>query len=592
MEKRLLTRLLNLISYTSILICILVCFFVSAVHASNTSMTLIAKCDSLKKQSYEQSYIDKQMHWQVAKDKVDTFNKENHSIYGSSWTAYYVQLYSMLIYLDPSMSMEEHRPYMTQLVDLCHTLPKSHQALKWHAYRTLSRYYIIDNNKQEAYNLLEETIQGLLAQPQRTAQDTLLLAKTMVQQLYCSDVIPQKQGQRNLHFLRTYHPKVHGVKLSTAFYTKDFNRVANICKRLLYKLDLQILEIFYISQIYREALGHMPAGPERANHLLTLIIKQKEVHAHIQHSVNFDYQKYQELQEKGRVESELLKQKKVQEHKRIQQASIMAFSVFILILFVGFIYYRLTVFRGTILQRVQEEHNSRQATLKEAQTAYKSQLELVRNLNHDIRVPLNSLIGFSQILSSEEQLPSQTFEEAGYTIRQSSNQLLHIINNLLSIARLEANKMSFHMTTQSAHALMCSADWDILDEKLQPTHKLHVEPQTSDVLVETDLGHVRHIIELVITDIVRQTESETIYLTSHIDHESKNMCICVQVASIHLSLGAMRDALVYEKKMSDYDDADKYYLVLARMTAKLIGAQLVLQTHTDKACFNLTLPTK
>lgn len=66
------------------------------------------------------------------------------------------------------------------------------------------------------------------------------------------------------------------------------------------------------------------------------------------------------------------------------------------------------------------------------------------NISHEIRTPLNGIIGFSSLLENELALLEQPemFEYAN-SIQKSGEKLLHLLNNIIDISRLEANDLEF-----------------------------------------------------------------------------------------------------------------------------------------------------
>lgn len=531
------------------------------------------------------------MEWQDAQKQVLALSEIAQDCSTSAWKDYYIQLYRMLIFLDPSKSMSVHHPYILTLDTLIHKLPKEYQQLKWHATRKLSRLYILDNNQQKAFNLLEETVQDVLNKEHRTAQDTLYLKRSMEGQLYCYKILPKKTGTRNMRFLSTYS-KTSIDSLALALYRKDYKNVIGACETMLDNKGLSLIEMYYIGLLLEDILARTPASNQHAACMFRLLQRQKELQQGISQRLSFDYQKYQELQEKSRIEAEIKQRHQEDYIKSARKVSILGLLIVLLMAVVWLMFYRLSAFRGQILKKVRKEQESRKATLVETQKAYASQVQLIRNLNHDIRVPLNALIGFSEMLCSNEELTPETQKEAGSTIRKSSQELLYIINNLLSIARLESDKMSVHIEQVPICQLTDQGLWAGVVSKLGPTHLLEFKPEMSGLRIETDLGHVRHIIELTISDIVRQTTSGSVLVTCRVDDNSQRICISTQGPSKDLAVEFMREALNIKKSMSDYEDANSYYLVLARMIARLIGGELVLNVDAKTVYLELWLPIK
>lgn len=90
-------------------------------------------------------------------------------------------------------------------------------------------------------------------------------------------------------------------------------------------------------------------------------------------------------------------------------------------------------------KRIQVEENLKNAKEK-AEEADRLKSAFLANMSHEIRTPMNAIMGFSQLLDSDQVTPDNR-RKFTRTIRQRTEDLLHIINDILDISKLESGTL-------------------------------------------------------------------------------------------------------------------------------------------------------
>jgi signal transduction histidine kinase len=122
--------------------------------------------------------------------------------------------------------------------------------------------------------------------------------------------------------------------------------------------------------------------------------------------------------------------------------------------------------KGYIAQQIIEAKNeTANRLLEEANTANRSKSEFLANMSHELRTPLNAIIGFSDLMDKETFGPVGSAQYAEYVkyISGSGQHLLAIINDILDLAKADANKIALNEDNEDLLAIaaetiyMCSA---------------------------------------------------------------------------------------------------------------------------------------
>lgn len=120
----------------------------------------------------------------------------------------------------------------------------------------------------------------------------------------------------------------------------------------------------------------------------------------------------------------------------------------------------------------------------EAVSAEKMRVDFVANASHELRTPLSTIIGYAETLADQSDLPSDLRTNFGRTIRDEAGRMLRIIEDLMSLSRIEADRFVIPSETVDMS--------DAINEALANAAHLRGGSQCDfDVDVEEGLSRVR-----------------------------------------------------------------------------------------------------
>ena len=161
------------------------------------------------------------------------------------------------------------------------------------------------------------------------------------------------------------------------------------------------------------------------------------------------------------IQEELVTKERNKFSERVIEAFIAL--VFILILLV------MIVRSIRIHAKLRKSEAETRAALALTESTDKLKENFLRNITYEVRIPLNTVVGFSDILSTEKHLSQKERIEYSNMIKASTEKLLLLINNVLDLSRLESGMMSFH--------------WEELDAiQLCKEAKMMVEMQNNRII--------------------------------------------------------------------------------------------------------------
>ena len=242
--------------------------------------------------------------------------------------------------------------------------------------------------------------------------------------------------------------------------------------------------------------------------------------------------------------------------------------------------------------RLKESKRSQECMIQKAARAIKKKNMFLSNMSHEVRTPLNAIVGFSAVLSSDDDsFDEDSRKEFCEIIKVNSFQLLKLINDILDFSDFENDNITFNIRPYDAVKL-CKEVVETVSASRKLEVELRFDTELSDLVMDTDDARLRQVLINLLVNATKFTKEGSIVLK--LEMSDCNTAF-FSVTDTGCGIPLEKQDLIFERfeKLNDFAQGSGLGLSICKLIVTYMKGRLwVDSNYTQGARFCFTHPLK
>ncbi len=227
-------------------------------------------------------------------------------------------------------------------------------------------------------------------------------------------------------------------------------------------------------------------------------------------------------------------------------------------------------------------------SLRREKDANQAKRRFLSTVSHEMRTPLNAIIGMNDLLRDTALSPDQS--EMVKAMHEASRSMLKLIENVLDISKIEAGKVSIEETDFDLHSLI-NGTGGVLSPQAEIRGlqlRIHVMPEVPHAL-RGDPYHLRQVLYNLIGNGVKFTQRGSITLTvSSVGENDRTVRLRFAIQDTGIGIAPEAQERIFESFVQADDSTTRRYggtglgTTISRQLVEMMGGQIGLESTLGK----------
>lgn len=252
--------------------------------------------------------------------------------------------------------------------------------------------------------------------------------------------------------------------------------------------------------------------------------------------------------------------------------------------------------------RVKERTEELLQAKEAAEMAYQSKSAFLANISHEIRTPINVVMGYTDLLEANlnTQHPPDNSLNLIQGVKNSGKNLLVLLNDLLDLSKLEADKLELQPEPFVLRDLLDEIQY-IFKVKLQHMHQVNLETEYADNLPERvflDEVRLRQVLFNLLGNAVKFTTKGSIYIRARLERTpTQNESLVFEIEDTGIGINPDAQESIFQAFVQQDGQSNKKYggtglgLAITLRLVKMMQGRIQVTSQTGQgSLFQVRLP--
>ncbi|NER16993.1 hybrid sensor histidine kinase/response regulator [Spongiivirga citrea] len=237
-----------------------------------------------------------------------------------------------------------------------------------------------------------------------------------------------------------------------------------------------------------------------------------------------------------------------------------------------------------------------EASKQYAESILKSKEQLMAAVTHDLRSPLTTIYGFTELL--EHTNPTQRQTQYLNQLKSSSNFTLQLVNDLLDLSKLEVGKVTIEPKKFDIAHLLKQTFEEQTNSATKPNITYHLEiSNVNGIEAISDPLRIKQVLTNLISNAIKFTEKGSIVLKASFTKNKNRPYLKIEVTDTGIGIAQNKQQLIFNEFTQAENETEKHYggsglgLTIAKKLSHLLQGILSVDSKINLgSTFTLEIP--